>query len=476
MFLGGNKFKGLTGLAAVLMMAGSICSINGMESAEAAVNIYDKNKEDGRRYILVEENKNLSEAGEKAEPQSAENAEVKTEIEVNRVKPEGPLRLVRISWDPIPGAVGYQLIITEKPEENSSQAVFVKNGIFNTGYEIDLSSRRTMWDCYWSVCPINSRCEAIGGYTEPKPMTGDAVEWDPVSPLPTTEYDKMEYSLVYPTFSWIPVNKAHSYEIRVSKEDDSIPGKFNTLRSFRTDNNIFYENAGYTWPGKYRWQVRAWDIAGNPSTQWSSPRDFVVEKHAKVAALGDSITHGGGVSSIPPNYTLYDWETYCKVPVKNIGLSGDTTQGMLERFDSEVLAFSPSVLLIMGGVNNFRAGEDAWETIDSMEKLRDKCTAHDIIPVFLTATPINENLIRNVPSIGTPASNWKYEQQVLNCWIKQQRFWIDVTPRMTDKNGRLKAEMTTDGLHPDLEGKKIIGEMVSEYLLKTFPYLDLTEK
>ena len=88
----------------------------------------------------------------------------------------------------------------------------------------------------------------------------------------------------------------------------------------------------------------------------------------------------------------------------------------------------------------------------------------------------NENLIRNVPSIGTPASNWKYEQQVLNCWIKQQRFWIDVTPRMTDKNGRLKAEMTTDGLHPDLEGKKIIGEMVSEYLLKTFPYLDLTEK
>lgn len=100
MFLGGNKFKGLTGLAAVLMMAGSICSINGMESAEAAVNIYDKNKEDGRRYILVEENKNLSEAGEKAEPQSAENAEVKTEIEVNRVKPEGPLRLVRISWDP----------------------------------------------------------------------------------------------------------------------------------------------------------------------------------------------------------------------------------------------------------------------------------------------------------------------------------------------------------------------------------------
>ena len=97
MFLGGNKFKGLTGLAAVLMMAGSICSINGMESAEAAVNIYDKNKEDGRRYILVEENKNLSEAGEKAEPQSAENAEVKTEIEVNRVKPEGPIDIVSAS-------------------------------------------------------------------------------------------------------------------------------------------------------------------------------------------------------------------------------------------------------------------------------------------------------------------------------------------------------------------------------------------
>ena len=49
MFLGGNKFKGLTGLAAVLMMAGSICSINGMESADFFRLIYTVliNKEKG---------------------------------------------------------------------------------------------------------------------------------------------------------------------------------------------------------------------------------------------------------------------------------------------------------------------------------------------------------------------------------------------------------------------------------------------
>lgn len=394
---------------------------------------------------------------------------------IKNVNPNEKLRLVRVSWEPISGAVGYQIVILKNPADKVSDAVFVKNSIFNTGYELDVSNfGDDISSCYWKVCPVNAQSIAIGGYTEPKPLVEQ--EWNPKAPEATTEFDKMPYSPVYPVFSWIPVNKAHSYDVRIMREDAGIPGKFETIRTFNTDNNIFYEYAGYTWPGKYRWQVRANNAAGTAMTLWSEPCDFVVEKNARVAALGDSITHGGGVSAIPPGYTLYNWETYCKVPVKNIGLSGDTTQGMNARFEQEVLPFKPQILLIMGGVNNFRSGEDAWETIDAMEKIRDKCYYYGIIPVFLTATPINENLIDKVPTIGHPASNWKYEQQVLNCWIKQQKYWVDVTPKMTDSNGRLRAEMTTDGLHPDYEGKKIIGEMVGDYLLEKFPNLNLTEK
>ena len=45
-----------------------------------------------------------------------------------------------------------------------------------------------------------------------------------------------------------------------------------------------------------------------------------------VCFFGDSITHGGGVMSVPPSYPLYNWETYSSVPIKNLGVSGNTTQ------------------------------------------------------------------------------------------------------------------------------------------------------
>ncbi len=78
--------------------------------------------------------------------------------------------------------------------------------------------------------------------------------------------------------------------------------------------------------------------------------------------------------------------------------------------------------------------------------------------------------------VEDPVDSWKYQQQVLNQWIKQQTYHVDVTPALTDANGQLKAELTTDGLHPDADGKRIIGEAIGDYLLKTFPEYDLLKK
>lgn len=387
-------------------------------------------------------------------------------------RPKEPMKSVRIDWDVIPGAVAYNLIILKNPKDHISQAIATQYKLYNNGCEMNTDWMYYVRDYYWSICPVNSQGEQIGDWTEPKHMS--EVTANPTAPKINAEYDKMAYAPMYPVYSWIPHLNAHSYEIQIYREDRS--GTFKPLRSLHTNSNVYYEDAGYTWPGKYKWQVRSLDTDGNPNSDWSDFSEFTVTTPVKVVALGDSITHGGGVSSVPPSLTTYNWETYSEVPIKNLGLSGDTTQGMNDRFEREVLPFNPQILIIMGGVNNFRAGEDAWETIDALEKIRNKCYAYNIVPVFLTATPINEALMARVSSIETPAYNWKYEQQVLNGWVKQQKYWVDITPQLTNTNGRLKEEMTTDGLHPDMEAKKIIGELVSEYLLNTFPQLELQEK
>ena len=61
-------------------------------------------------------------------------------------------------------------------------------------------------------------------------------------------------------------------------------------------------------------------------------------------------------------------------------------------------------------------------------------------------------------------------------WIKQQRFCIDVTPPLTGSDGLLREDISIDGLHPDYEGKKIMGEMINDYLQANFPQFNLLEK
>jgi lysophospholipase L1-like esterase len=49
-----------------------------------------------------------------------------------------------------------------------------------------------------------------------------------------------------------------------------------------------------------------------------------------------------------------------------------------------------------------------------------------------------------------------------------QPYAVDVATPLTDESGELKESLTTDGLHPDAEAKKIIGEIIGKYLKEKF--------
>jgi lysophospholipase L1-like esterase len=240
------------------------------------------------------------------------------------------------------------------------------------------------------------------------------------------------------------------------------------IRELYGQGSNIYDDAGYTDPGLYWWKVRAVGKNEFPMSRWSEQREFRVTAPVAFAALGDSITHGGGAISTPPGYLLYDWESYSAVPVKNLGFSGDTVDAMLARFDTDVLAFSPKVLVIMGGVNNFREGGTAAHIINVLSEIRARCRDNGIVPVFVTAAPINPELMAGTYGMEVPVDGWQWQQILLNDWILRQLYAIDITSALTDADGCLRADRTSDGLHPDMEGKKYIGETIGRYLLRHF--------
>jgi lysophospholipase L1-like esterase len=378
---------------------------------------------------------------------------------------------VRITWNSIADAVMYQLVITKGKSPLKNHILTTKDEIYTNGYELDTAVFNVAGDdLYWQVRAMDVNGIPISQFTELQPLVMQEI--NPTAPKVTTQFDKMAYTPLYPVYSWIPYLKASEYEIQVFFDDDDNPKTPDQLleTDLVTDPKKYdyYDDTAYAKPGTYWWRVRAENAASQPISDWSEASYFTVTNtNIKVAALGDSITHGGGAVSNPPGYIMYDWETYAGLPILNLGFSGNTVESMLARFDADVLPFKPHFLVIMGGVNNIREGDSSDQVIQALSQIRDKCLVNKITPVFVTVTPINPRLMASVAGLN-PTAGWEYQQLQINDWVRQQSAYVDVTPRLTDWRGWLSESLTTDGLHPDMEGKKIIGQTIGDYLKNTF--------
>lgn len=299
-----------------------------------------------------------------------------------------------------------------------------------------------------------STCLLFGGGAEAKKFP---------PPVLTAEFEQMDFMQLYPTYSWEPLPLTQFYQVQVVNvsKNKIVRELFNTEGLNRvTDWTPFTE------PGDYYWQVRVVDRKHKPLSDWSQKKFFTVTAPVKFAVLGDSISHGGA-AYIPAGQLSCQWQTYCNVPIKNLARSGDTSKQMLDRFDKDVLPFKPQVLLIMVGVNDIRTGLTADAVIENLEALRDKCLANDITPVFCTLTSMNPDIM-NSRGIPLTDGDWREAREQINFWIKTTPYFIDAAAGLTDEFGYLRAELTPDGLHPALRGKKIMGETIAAYLRKNF--------
>lgn len=361
--------------------------------------------------------------------------------------------VLRLTWNIVPSAVKYRII--------SNGEHFIS---YTSGIEIEIQPGAADQDFQISALDYDGNI-----------LTNDVEiisrEINPTSPRTTTEFDKMDFAPAYLVYSWIPTKDADHYEIQLV-QNNNIVREYVTEYHPQDDNFDLYDPDSLLEDGDYFWRVRGLDANDKPITAWSSRNSgnsFRIKKPARFCAIGDSITHGGGSISVPPSTAVYNWETYCKVPVKNLGKSGDTTDDILERFDRDVLPFEPEVLFIMAGVNDYRSGILGWHSVTNLKAIKEKCIQHNIKPVFITPTPLNSKLIRKIKFIETPPSDWHEHMKYVCDWMRKQENCIDISELFMDGDGNLRDDLSVDGLHPDAEGKEIIGAAVGDWLNR---YLD----
>ncbi|HWU48820.1 MAG TPA: GDSL-type esterase/lipase family protein [Asticcacaulis sp.] len=162
----------------------------------------------------------------------------------------------------------------------------------------------------------------------------------------------------------------------------------------------------------------------------------------RVVFLGDSITDRWNLAKFFPGK-----------PYINRGIGGQVTPQMIMRFQADVVALHPKAVVILAGVNDVQ-GVFQVETEQQIETnyltLAQLAEANGIIPIFTEITPINNY----TPNAGTVLQDRHADELArLNTWLEgfcagRGYTLIDYGPVLRDDKGLMRADYTTDGIHP----------------------------
>ncbi len=189
------------------------------------------------------------------------------------------------------------------------------------------------------------------------------------------------------------------------------------------------------------------------------------EVRGRVVFMGDSITEwwGEGIGS-PPYYV-------------NRGIAGQSTQQMIQRFNDDVLALKPAVVVILAGTNDI-AGNSGPTTLSAIEanlqNMVELALSNNIRVVLASVLPCVEyNWIKKP---AEPALDPAKNIPELNRWIKDYAdthhakgvVYLDYFTRMTDfKKGPPDPEATLfkDGVHPNDNGYAVMLPLLKDAIV-----------
>lgn len=398
-------------------------------------------------------------------------------VTVNGYAQEEKIQLV---WRNAEDAVMYELEVANAPIKNNrnasdTQLVYSKTNISTPGVELNMSSFKAenVKRLYYRVRPLDLDKTPLTAFSAPVALHKGIL--NPEKPTITAILKKNHPAPLYPVYSWIPVLGAAAYQVEILNHRPENPNgvaasRYKIRAEIVANGFDYYDTHAYTEAGTYYWRVIALNEENKPIGKYSDASPFKVETgRTKWAVFGDSITHGGGAISNPPSDERFEYVSYLPFPVKNLGRSGDTSEMMVERFETDVLPFRPQYMFILGGSNSIRGGVSGERVIQSLQTLKNKCEENGITPIFLTLPPVNPERIQRVFNQPT-ADNWQNELEKVNEFVRSQPNAIEIYSLLADENGILPVKYAQDGLHPDISGKKIMAGSIM-FFLKNHPFL-----
>lgn len=178
----------------------------------------------------------------------------------------------------------------------------------------------------------------------------------------------------------------------------------------------------------------------------------------QTAIKGQFVLIGDSIIELFPEEIYYGATTVAY----NRGISGDTSDKMLERLQENALRILPSKILILVGTNDLSRGIDFDIIVGNIASSVDKCKENSVDKIIVCSLlPVNSSI--NSKMVGSRKNK---DIKVINEKLKslcQEKsvLSLDVFSVLTDANGNFNAEYTYDGLHPNAKGYEEIAKMLA---------------
>ena len=195
--------------------------------------------------------------------------------------------------------------------------------------------------------------------------------------------------------------------------------------------------------------------------RWQRKRKRKLIKEAKKGKSGQIVLLGDSITELF-NVKLLDGCS--ELEIYNSGLSGDTTNRMIERLEETVLCLKPSQLVLLVGTNDFSKGADVEYVFENIKRIV------EIIRGDNPSVAVTLECVYPVDSSKKGLESGRNEKiEKLNSMLKiyaegEGLGLLDLTESLKSENGAFSSQNSDDGLHPNENGFAIVAEGLKSVL------------
>lgn len=183
----------------------------------------------------------------------------------------------------------------------------------------------------------------------------------------------------------------------------------------------------------------------------TSQFEILPKSNLETIFLGDSITDE------------CEWAELLRNPnVKNRGISGDTTNGILNRLD-DLLKSNPKKIFLMVGINDFfhtnKSVEQIYEDYKKIVDMRDRCPNTELF--IQSVLPVNNSKYKiNVNNDNVIKLNERLKELAKETSCQ----YIDLFSHLSDSQNQLDSRYTLDGVHLNGQAYLVWKQAIEKYI------------